>query len=253
MQAAHEKLATEIAKYGANSQQATDAENKLQAAQDALTVAHERANEAQRNVSNSMMMFGVSVVPTVISAITMLNALTEAGTLAKVASSAASAADAVAESAQAAATGLASGAMAVLDAVMDANPILLVVAAIAAITAAFIWAYNACPPFRDAINEIGKVLGGAFSAAINDVKAGLEWLWNNVLVPIGNFLGTVFNAYLQSAILMWHGLGEAVSLVYDGLKWLWDNVLTPLAKFLSLFCLLNGMRWHLGLVGRIII
>ena len=60
----------------------------------------------------------------------------------------------------AASTGIFSGAMGVLDAVMDANPIMLVVLAIGALTAAFVIAYEKCPPFRDFVNGLGKDLEG---------------------------------------------------------------------------------------------
>ena len=46
VQAAQEKYNEAVAKYGPNSQEATDAANKLKAAQDALTVAHERADRS---------------------------------------------------------------------------------------------------------------------------------------------------------------------------------------------------------------
>ena len=76
VQAAQEKYNEAVAKYGPNSQEATDAANKLKAAQDALTVAHEHADEAQVNVNNTMMMSALTVIPSVIGIIGSLSTIT---------------------------------------------------------------------------------------------------------------------------------------------------------------------------------
>lgn len=59
-----------------------------------------------------------------------------------------------------------------LDAAMDANPIGLVVAAIAALAVGLIYAYNHSKGFRDAIDAIGR---------------GLKAVWTNVLQPVVQF------------------------------------------------------------------
>ena len=87
---------------------------------------------------------------------------------------------------------------------LSANPIVLVIAGIAALAIGLYEAYEHCGPFRDAVNAVASVLGGALSAAVNAVYQGLQWLWNNVLVPLGQFLGSVFNMYLQSWIATWN-------------------------------------------------
>jgi hypothetical protein len=203
------------AEYGPNSEQAQLAASKLQAAQDALTVAQERAQEAQRNLSNDYMMAGVQVVPTVISAITALSTLTAAWPA--VAGAASSATEAL------------SGAMDFLA----ANPIILVIAGIAALILVLYEAYEHCGPFRDAVNEIAKVLGGALTDAFNAVKDALEWLWNNVLVPVGNFIEYLFVSQLNAAIYVINGFKTAVDDIYNALNWLWQNVLVPIGRFLE--------------------
>src|SRR5208283_3715240 len=60
----------EVAKYGANSIQATDAASKLSLAQQTLSVDNDRVTEAQRNLNNDMLMAGVSVIPSITSAVT---------------------------------------------------------------------------------------------------------------------------------------------------------------------------------------
>ena len=206
VQAAQERYNEAVAKYGPNSQKAKDASDKLSAAEDALTVAHERADEAQRNVNNTMIMAGLTVVPAVISAIVSLNTLLTATP--------------AIESAVATATGAVSTAMDFLA----ANPIILVIAGIAALAIGLYEAYEHCGPFRDAVNAIGAVLGGALKTAVTAVSEALEWLWNNVFKPLGEFLSAVFVGYLKTLELEW----DAVS---SGVMWLWHNVLEPVANF----------------------
>jgi hypothetical protein len=206
VQAAQERYNEAVAKYGPNSQKAKDASDKLSAAEDALTVAHERADEAQRNVNNTMIMAGLTVVPAVISAIVSLNTLLTATP--------------AIESAVATATGAVSTAMDFLA----ANPIILVIAGIAALVIGLYEAYEHCGPFRDAVNAIGAVLGGALKTAVTAVSEALGWLWNNVFKPLGEFLSAVFVGYLKTLELEW----DAVSA---GVMWLWHNVLEPVANF----------------------
>ncbi|MDI5965714.1 phage tail tape measure protein [Streptantibioticus silvisoli] len=74
-------------------------------------------------------------------------------------------ASAIAEKAMAAAQWL-------LDAAMDANPIMLIVLAIAALVAGLIYAYNHCKTFRD-------IVQGVFQ----DVGAAAMWLWHSIFEP----------------------------------------------------------------------
>ena len=74
VQAAQEKYNEAVAKYGPNSQEATDAANKLKASQDALTVAHERLTSPS-NVNNTMMMSALTVIPSVIGILGSLSTL----------------------------------------------------------------------------------------------------------------------------------------------------------------------------------
>ena len=215
VQAAQEKYNEAVAKYGPTSQQAIDAANKLSAAQDALTVAHEREDEAQRNVNNSMLMAGLTVIPSVITAVTSLSAimpiwsaLTDASTVAQ-------------------------WALGSALTFLAANPVVLVIAGIAGLAIGLYEAYEHCAPFRDAINEIGSVLAGFFSTALTDIKNALMWLWQNVLVPIGQFLIADFQMQWQVAVDIFNVFRAAVDDVYNALSWLWNNVLVPIGNFLS--------------------
>jgi hypothetical protein len=214
-------LNTAIAKYGSGSSEATAAQqklneaqetaqndtNKVTVAQEALQIAQQRVGVAQNSVNESIMMSAVMIIPSVITMFTSLNTLI--GTYPAIATAASAATDA-------------------LGTAMDflaANPIVLIIAGIALLAVGLYEAYEHCAPFREAINEIGTVLGGAFKEALTLVSSTLNFLWNDVFKPFGEFLATVFiDAYLKPLELAW-------SLLSTGLNALWHGVLEPVADF----------------------
>jgi hypothetical protein len=90
------------------------------------------------------------------------------------------------------------------------GPLIAIAAAIAAVIAIFIGAYKESETFRNALAELGRALGGAFSEAIDTVKAAFGDLGptlggiKTVLKGIGDFLGAVivpiFKVVLVGAI-----------------------------------------------------
>jgi phage-related protein len=101
------------------------------------------------------------------------------------------------------ATRLAATAMGIFNAIMSMNPIVLVVAAIAALAAGFIIAYNTIEPFRNLVNALFK--------AIQPLLA--------VVIDLALFIGTnIVRAF-----------GLAVSVVSELAKVLWDDGNGPLA------------------------
>jgi hypothetical protein len=96
------------------------------------------------------------------------------------------------------------------------GPIGLVVAAVTLATAAFVYFYRTNETFRGVVDGI-----------LNQIKDAAIWLWQNALVPLGNYLATGFKA-------AWEGVKVAA-------EWVWKNVFVPLGEFLS-----NGfkMAWE---------
>jgi len=74
----------------------------------------------------------------------------------------------------------------------------------------------------------------ALSAAVSTVYNGLKWLWDNVLVPLGNFIGGAllgaWNAFANG--LSW-AYNNLIKPVFDALNWVYINVLKPVADFLG--------------------
>jgi phage-related protein len=163
----------------------------------------------QGNLNEAMVQSALTVIPSLITMITSISTLTQGWT---------------------AVTQGVSGALNFLA----ANPIILVVAGIAALIAGLIWAYQNCEPFRNAINAIASVLGGALSTAISAVYGALKWLWDTVLVPLGQFVVSVFAAYWQGLVLVWTNyVLPAVNAVKGALEWFWNNILVPLGNYVG--------------------
>lgn|GEM_PF-922885 len=132
------------------------------------------------------------------------------------------------------------GAFAALNAVMMANPIMIIVAAIGALIAILVTAYQTCEPFRNAVNAVGSALYNFLKPAIEAISGALQWLWNNVLGPLAAFLAACF-------IVQWKMLGAALEWLNNNviqpltgaIKWLWDHVLAPLAAFIAAYFMIQ--------------
>jgi phage-related protein len=66
------------------------------------------------------------------------------------------------------------------------------------------------------------------------LRDGLDWLWNKILKPLGDFLiGTMkVNIELVGGAVSWLW-NNCFKPLADGLQWLWDHVLKPLVDWLS--------------------
>ena len=108
------------------------------------------------------------------------------------------------------------------------SPVTLIIAAIAALAAGFVYLYENSEEFRNFIDTalasvIEDILAPAFNylaeTVLPMVISAFETLWNNVLVPLGEFVMSI----LQPII-------ENLSTI---LTFLWQNVIVPLAEFIG--------------------
>lgn len=100
---------------------------------------------------------------------------------------------------------------AIFNAIMAVNPMVWVIGLIVAVTVALVALWVKCEGFREVVISVANAIG-----------EGLMWLWNNVLTPIGQFVGSVFLAYftysfnaIKEVITV---VGETISGVFDGIK-----------------------------------
>lgn len=113
-----------------------------------------------------------------------------------------------------------------LNAAMSANPITLVVIAIAALAAGLIIAYKTCKPFRDAVNGIGKALSDFLKPAIDAVSDTFSWLWSNILSPFIKVLQRLWNIITDNPLL---ALISPITAIVYVIKH-WQEILEALHK-----------------------
>lgn len=127
------------------------------------------------------------------------------------------------------AQGLMTKAQAALNAVMSANPIAIVIVAIAALVAAFIYLWNNCESFRefwinlwDKIKEIAKAVADWFKQAWTDIgnfftKTVPGWFnsfknfFSNLWTGIKNIASNAFNSIKSTATNVWNGIKSAIT------------------------------------------
>lgn len=81
------------------------------------------------------------------------------------------------------------------------------------------------------LNAIGNVVGGVLTTAfdvlataIGAVADALSWLWDNILVPVADFLGGVFGPAVDAVGQAFEGAGEVIGGVCDALGAAWDGL-----------------------------
>jgi phage-related protein len=113
------------------------------------------------------------------------------------------------------------------------NPILLVVAAIGALIGALITAYLTNDEFREKVDQLWARLKSALVPVIQAVGEVLKWVWNNVMVPAGQFIAGVFVAAWEAVSSAAKWLWQNILVPFgDFLKWLWNSVLVPVGRIL---------------------
>lgn len=133
------------------------------------------------------------------------------------------------------------------------GPIGLVVAAIGAATAAIVYFYETNEAFRGFVDGIFRKIGetatwlwqnvlvpfgewvaAAFVQAWDVLAATLQWIYVNTLKPMGEFWVWLWkNVFVPVGEVLVDVLGVAFQFVADVAKSFWQNVLVPLAKALS--------------------
>lgn len=164
-------------------------------------------------------------------------------------------------------------------------PMLAVVVAIGAITAALVYLYQASETFRNIVNEavtnlfdilnslwsgvlqplfafiadvlatvlvpLGTLIAEIFVKGVEAVFTVVLSLWNNILAPLAKFLVDILSIALQGVIDIWTAWKPVIELIFTALNWLWDNVLSPLVDFIvGIFC--DGFKSWGNLINELI-
>lgn len=149
-----------------------------------------------------------------------------------------------------------------LNATMLANPIVLIIAAIAALVAAFIYLWNTNEEFRqfwidlwENIKEVAiavwEALKEFFSAAWEAIKNTAATVWNaikdffsglwdgiktiftTVVNAISTFLQTAWTAIQTVATTVWNAISTFFSTIWNGIKTVISTVVTAIQTFLT--------------------
>ena len=110
------------------------------------------------------------------------------------------------------------GAFAALNATMLANPIFLIIAAIAALVAAFIYLWNNCEGFRQFWIDLWE-----------NIKAVAVAVWT----AISEFFTAAWEAIKSAAETVWNGIRDFFSGLWEGIKTIFTTVMTAISGFLS--------------------
>ncbi|WP_449060597.1 hypothetical protein [Planomonospora algeriensis] len=113
-----------------------------------------------------------------------------------------------------------------LNAAMNANPIALVVLAIAALVAGVIYAYNNIEGFRAFVDTAWRSISGAITAAWNNViKPALTALWGFLKNQLWPTVQALWTAVIQPT---WQNISTAI-------KTAWENIIRPALTALGTF------------------
>lgn len=127
-------------------------------------------------------------------------------------------------------------AFALLNTTMLANPIFLVVTALAALAAGLIYAYNNSETFRNIVNQAFTVMKSAVTTAVNGTKTAVTTVWN----AIRSTVSTVVNGVRSTVTTVWNGIRSVTSSVWNGIK---TAVTTPInAARSTVSSVVNGIR-----------
>lgn len=113
----------------------------------------------------------------------------------------------------------------ILNAVMSANPIMLIVIAIAALVAAFIYAWNNCKTFRDTLIGAWNAIKTATITIWNAIKAFFEMIWNAIkaifigyLTFVVNYWKTVWTIIQTVFTVTWNAIKAFATIAWDLFK-----------------------------------
>lgn len=131
---------------------------------------------------------------------------------------------------------------ALLNIVLTANPIGLIIAAIAGLVAGIVVLYNRNETFRKIVQTTWAAIKTAISAVWNwlstTVFPGLKlaftaigtaatWLWNNAITPAWNGIKSVIGVAWEVVSDIFNNWVRVGQLVGQGAMWLWNNAIQP--------------------------
>jgi ABC-type transporter Mla subunit MlaD len=81
-------------------------------------------------------------------------------------------------------------------------------------------------------DQIAPILQRVAATIMGFLGPALEWIWNNILVPLGQFIAGIFVSNLKTFKAAWDMIIAVANEVGKALQWVWDNILMPLGEFI---------------------
>lgn len=154
------------------------------------------------------------------------------------------------------------GAFTALNATMLSNPIVLMIAAITALVAAFVYLWNNCEEFRQFWIDLWEDIKSAavavweglkefFAGAWQAIRATAETVWNGiagfftglwngikntfttVVNAISAFLASMWNSIKAVTTTVWTGISSFFTTVWNGIRTVVTTVVTAVSTFLT--------------------
>jgi phage-related protein len=138
----------------------------------------------------------------------------------------------IATQASTVATKAAKVAQAAFNAVMNANPIMLVVTAVAALTAGLIYFFTQ--------TETGRELWSSFTSWLSSTAQALATWWNGLWASVGAWWSSVWQGISSTASSIWSSISSTASSIWNGVVSFFTGIpariqagLSPLSNLVS--------------------
>lgn len=160
------------------------------------------------------------------------------------------------------ATGGLTGAVGALSAAMDANPIGVVLVALVALGAAFMYAYKNVGWFKDGVNgamawvkaavkNVGDWVANSFVPAMVSAWKWIVAAWNNSVAFITSLVNGVVNIW-KWMVSVWNGAVNGIvgflHVMGNAATWLWKTILEPVFNAIAF-----GAKLLITIIGTVLI
>ncbi|MDF2992092.1 MAG: 15, gp15 [Microbacterium sp.] len=138
---------------------------------------------------------------------------------------------------------VATGAQWLFNAALSANPIGLVIAAIAALVAGLVWFFTQTELgqqiWSTVMDAIGTAITWLWETVLQPIFAGIgavfTWIWENIISPIGTLIVNYFRLWGAIAVWLWQNvLSPVFAAIGEVFSWIWSTIIEPIVGFISL-------------------
>lgn len=151
---------------------------------------------------------------------------------------------------------IATAAIAALNAILAANPVGLVITAVAALTAGLIALYSKCEPFRDWVNSLWdgikafwencKEFFADIGAAFADFWSGLKGGFSDILGWFSNKITDFKNIGINIVEGIVEGIKSMGQLIVDAANWIYEHTIGAILNFFGIRSPSTVMRDKVG-------